>query len=740
MNSPERPSSGVRGGGALHVPCVRRTCSSERSTSGVRGWEWALVVVLLLLAWGLRLCFLEEVPPGWRDDELINIHTLSNQLLEGRFPLYYLGASGHEPLYHHLHAGVHAVLGFNVLSGHILSVAFGLLSIALTYTLVRRLFPAGPAIAAVATLTMATSFWSLMYSRTAIRHISLLPLAVSTLYVFWRQIDASGQGAVSYLWGWGLTGLLLGAALYTYTASRLLPILLAIFIAYLALFHRDTFRAHWRGMIVAFVVMAVLAAPLGIVVVGGRTRHAIEGIGADARVTELAEPLRQLRDGNPGPFLRGTRRTLGMFHATGDPEWLYNISGRPVFNLLGGIILWVGVALCLYRWRQPRCFLLLSWLGVGLSPAFISTPPASLGHTILAQPVAYILPALACLGGGLRKHERRETEHEGHETAEARPPGAALTIICLLLAASFVVTNAIRDLRDYFLVWPEREMVRVLYRADYREAAHYLDAHPQLKDVAVASALLGPWDRLALDVDTRHDDVDVRLFDPGRSLVWAGGQQRSPIILTAWPSASPTIKEALDRHTTVSESLSTDLKLHTLSPVGDLQGGADGSGFHRFSNGLTLTGAYWLDQSDLTPGQEAELITTWVLTELIDLPPLPIIANPPPPGVYAGPRLAVFAHLLASDAQLEGSHQERPPLAVDDGLWVDPLTLEPGDQFIQVHRFLIPHDPAARSYRVELGLYDPMTGDRWAVLDGDGEPVSDRVLIRREDLAKAVLK
>ena len=38
--------------------------------------NWSLAIVLLL-AWGLRICCLEAVPPGWRDDELINIHTLS---------------------------------------------------------------------------------------------------------------------------------------------------------------------------------------------------------------------------------------------------------------------------------------------------------------------------------------------------------------------------------------------------------------------------------------------------------------------------------------------------------------------------------------------------------------------------------------------------------------------------------------------------------------------------------------
>ncbi|MCK4451187.1 MAG: glycosyltransferase family 39 protein [Anaerolineae bacterium] len=147
--------------------------------------HWSLVITLLLLTWGLRLCCLETVPPGWRDDELINIHALSGEPLAGHFPLYFTGASGHEPLYHHLHAGVHAVLGFNALSGHLLSVAFGTLTVALTYALARRLF--GHTTAAIASLMLSASFWSLMYSRTAIRHISLPPLALATFYLLWRE-------------------------------------------------------------------------------------------------------------------------------------------------------------------------------------------------------------------------------------------------------------------------------------------------------------------------------------------------------------------------------------------------------------------------------------------------------------------------------------------------------------------------------------------------------------------------
>ncbi len=49
--------------------------------------HYSLCIVLILLAWGLRLCCLETVPSGWRDDALINVHALSGELLAGNFPL-----------------------------------------------------------------------------------------------------------------------------------------------------------------------------------------------------------------------------------------------------------------------------------------------------------------------------------------------------------------------------------------------------------------------------------------------------------------------------------------------------------------------------------------------------------------------------------------------------------------------------------------------------------------------------
>jgi hypothetical protein len=679
--------------------------------------HWPLAIMLLLLTWGLRLCCLETVPPGWRDDELINIHALSGELLQGRFPLYFTGASGHEPLYHWLLAGVHAVLGFNVLSGHLLSIALGLLTVALTYVLARRLF--GRATAVVASLALAISFWSLMYSRTAIRHINLPPCALAAFYLLWRSLIPA-KNRVSEPRHWSVVGSVVGGSLYIYPAARVLPGLLVLFAAYLALFHRDQFKRHWRGFLLALAVTAVVAVPLWGAIAQGRSEAAAQGIGADARLDELAVPLRELWAGNPRPLLENTWTTLGMFHATGDSEWLYNVSGRPVFNLLGGALFWAGVALCLYRWRQPRYFFLLLWLGLGLLPAFVSTPPASLSHTILAQPVAYILPALALVPKSKVQIPKSKSQSPNPKSSS---PKVRLVIVHWSLVILFLVTNAARDLGDYFITWPQRGMVRFLYRADYREASHYLNAHSEITGVAISSALMGPWDRLALEVDTRRDDVAVRLFNPERALVYPAGDAPHLILTLASP-VDPLVQAGVEHEWQLLADVPEPFHVFSYSRQGTPWPQSAGDWVSlatpcSFANGMSLLGWGWPDGRP-APGRTVSLLTGWDVSRPLDMPPVPIVANPPPPGVYSGPRLAVFVHLLAADGTF---------LVGDDGLWVDPLTLQPGDRFFQVHRFVIPPDAPRGPYTLELGLYDPLTGDRSPVLDAGAQPASDRFLV-----------
>jgi hypothetical protein len=148
------------------------------------------------------------------------------------------------------------------------------------------------------------------------------------------------------------------------------------------------------------------------------------------------------------------------------------------------------------------------------------------------------------------------------------------------------------------------------------------------------------------------------------------------------------------------------LTLHMMSPISQaLAVPQSAISRTQFANGLILTGAHWLDPDSLAPGREAILLTTWHVAAPLDLPPIPVVAQPPPPKTYSGPRLAVFAHLSDIDGRM---------LASDDGMWVDPLTLRPGDRFVQIHRFLVPDGASAGPYTLELGLYDPKTNERWS--------------------------
>ena len=88
---------------------------------------WAVVVTLL--AFGLRVWALESVPPGWRDDELIETLVISQKILDGDLAFYYPDASGHEALYHALNAIFLAFFGPTGLGIRLLSTILGTLAV-----------------------------------------------------------------------------------------------------------------------------------------------------------------------------------------------------------------------------------------------------------------------------------------------------------------------------------------------------------------------------------------------------------------------------------------------------------------------------------------------------------------------------------------------------------------------------------------------------------------------------------
>jgi 4-amino-4-deoxy-L-arabinose transferase-like glycosyltransferase len=675
-----------------------------------RSRSW--ILLLTLLAFGLRVWQLDVAPPGWRDDELIEALVISQKALVGDIQVYYPDASGHEALYHLLAAAMLALFGPNVLGIRLLSAIMGTLTVPLTYILARRLFSTRVALLAAALL--AVSFWSLMYSRFGIRHINtpllMLPAFVAFLkgmeIGYQRPRNTIGAQPARPLRPFVLAGFFMGLGFYTYFAARGVPLILLAFCTYIWLFDRQRLRRRWRGVVLMFGLALLLALPL--IVTLQRQPE------AEARVTEVGKPLVDALQGDFEMVRVYTIRTLNMFHSDGDDEWLYNIPYRPLFAPAVAVFFWLGVAVALWyaltavvpglpalspvaqparllahshprpvtplaeRARHPLAhssvFLLLWWFA-GISPGFLSIPAGSLSHTILAQSAVYILLALPLL---LASGERQAADSRWQLRRR----------VALFVALIGVALVAYRDLPDYFHTWPERGMVRLLYRADIQDVAGYLNERPELTDFAVAGLLNGPWDRLALEIDLASNTAArPRWYQPQRVLPLQPG-----LVFAGYPVAG--------------------VYDHYLQPVGSTAVPGGYSLFRVnfdfaaetdpvcFRNELCLLAA-----RSGAAGEGLEL--AWQVRQELKLPPVALISNPPPPGVYAGPRLHVFVHWLDEGEQWLGG---------DDGLWVDPETLYPGDSFLQWHYMTTTDDRQVTAVR--FGLYDPMTGERILTEDG----------------------
>jgi acetyl-CoA carboxylase beta subunit len=421
-------------------------------------------------------------------------------------------------------------------------------------------------------------------------------------------------------------------------------------------------------------------------------------------VAELAVPLIEARAGNFQPLGEHIIRTLSMFHSDGDDEWLYNIPYRPVFGPIGAIFFWVGVLIAAWKsivgiFRRPAeenalrtasyPFLLVWWLA-GIAPGFVSVPAASLGHTIIAQPAVFLIAALP-IGAAIKAFYKRKEKAQGNSSWIQQVIHSRLTYV--ILALLLVGSIGWRDTADYSNEWSNRGMVRFLYRADIKDLTRYLADHPELIDFGATSLLAGPWDKKAFEIDQPEGTTNhPRWYNPERAVLLEVGGER-PLAFSGYPVV-PMLYESW--YNNLPGETAGGYRLAEISsPLNWANSEAV-----CFQNGLCWLAAEY-NQADQT------LDIIWQVKRPLSLVEEQLVSNPPPPGIYNGPRLVAFGQLLDSEDNF---------LAGDDGLWVDVYSLQPGDVFLQQHRPFIGEgrQPAA----VLIGLYDPLTAERILTEDG----------------------
>jgi 4-amino-4-deoxy-L-arabinose transferase-like glycosyltransferase len=199
-----------------------------------RRWEMGILIGLLLAAFTLRVVSLDNVPPGLRYDELQN-HLMASRVMVGERPLYFSESWGHEPLYHYFQAATLTWFGESDWNLRLPSVFLGVLAVAATWLVARKLF--GRRIGLLAAAFLTVSFWGIFYSRIGSRVGSTTFFVALMVYFLWQTYVArSGkqpfgterrpqrQSDLSKWWyGWLMAvvgGLFMGTAVYLYVAGR----------------------------------------------------------------------------------------------------------------------------------------------------------------------------------------------------------------------------------------------------------------------------------------------------------------------------------------------------------------------------------------------------------------------------------------------------------------------------------------------------------------------------------------
>lgn len=643
---------------------------TQHTTSNTRHVEWIAFVAVVVLAALFRFYALDSIPPGLHYDEAIDAH-LAQDIRAGARPVYFEQGWGREPLYHYLVA-----LAMNWASPAIAlrftSAVLGTLFVALAFLLLRELYDWR--VAAIAGAWLACSLWVMSVSRLGVRDVAVQPLAVGAMLAMQRARCKRQEAMMA------AGGALLGLSLYTYQASRAMPLLTVLFIVYLAVLRREQLARQWRGFVVLVVVAAVIAAPLVV--------YLATHPGAESGRSFQGEPIQQLLRGQPGPMLDHALATLKMFSFYGDPQPLYNVPGRPALTLLASIAFYVGLILAVIRFKRSQYAFILLWLVTALVPALVTYPAPHFPRTLLAQlPVAALIAiAVVALGDRLQSWPVR-------------------SMVMPALALAVVGQTALQTWDDYFGTWAHLPQVRFQYNAGPAAAARYLDTSSDSDPVVLAGLFVDDSDPYNMAVMLRRRDLDLRWFDASSALPVPAGARSMRLILydftpvdevihTRYLAGAPRLAQEPDTFSVY--------RLDADALRGDLERAQSDAPLPVSFGDVSLLSAD-ISTRQIAPGQTLTLVTRWRVTQ----------PGTPQP-------VAIFAHLVGAGDQI---------VAQDDRLGYPHHGWQAGDVFVQVHRLAAPVQASPGAHQLRLGLYFRDTGARWPVAGGDSVLLEPTIMV-----------
>ena len=500
--------------------------------------ERFLPALVLLVAVFLRLYSLDTIPSGLLWDESWNgLDTIA--VLNGERPIFFTENFGREPIFIYLQAVSVALLGQTTLALRAVSAVLGILTVVVAYLLARRMFDARVALLTSGWLTL--SLWHVIFSRMALRTISLPLFLAVGFYCLWRGLEEVGARHASpvptpairhksTLW-FALAGIVTGVSLYTYSTARFAPFVIVALALYLALLHRQLLRRAIPGLILALALTALVFLPEGLFFL----RHP-ETFFERAQEVTIVNPALQ-KGALANTLLDSVSHTLRMFAIQGDSNWGRNLPGWPIFDPLSAILMVLGIVLAIRRFRQPAYGLVLIWLAVMIVPGLIATKeiPNYLRVTGII-PAVFVLPAIAASWLW--------------ETWETHAPEVSRAVPALVVALA-LLGGSLHAYQSYFGLWAKLTVALQSFGADRFFA------------LGIAREIATAEGNFVFVTGDQHEHPGMRyilsgqpgsqfiqIFDDGKSVIFPAGEATASYLFTNTPPQAHILREFFDQSST----------------------------------------------------------------------------------------------------------------------------------------------------------------------------------------------
>lgn len=477
-------------------------------------WIVIAMVSIMILGAAFRFAQLDAIPSEMVNDHVVDIHD-THSLFMGEHAIFF-SHGGRETGFYYLVALIAQLpgFGFDHFTLKFVSSAMGLLSLPIFFALGvevvgwerRRLgFWTGALLAGL----VAASFWHALISRLGWR-IAPTPLVAALLMIYLARALRHNRRS-DYV----KAGLVLGFGLYTYTAVRMLPVLIVGGVAIALLIRRISWRerlAHLANLSVLAFVSFMVFLPLFHYSIESPDAFWNRAVTRTAGHAVTAQEWGSLFQVDIAALLTNIRDALLMFNWQGDGNWVHSMPYEPALDVFTGALLIVGLAAWLARMlisRDPALWLIplavfIMLLPTALALSFPAENPANTRASGVI-PFVYLLAAfpLAVIA--------RRIIRDFHRSVGP--------ILAVMLCASLILLANHRNAELYFVRFSENYNASNYYF--YRHAGRTLRGFAD-SDGTYGNAFVIPrsyhWHHRGIAIEagelTWPNTVDLNNFSP----------------------------------------------------------------------------------------------------------------------------------------------------------------------------------------------------------------------------------